>query len=184
MIDSVRMVVRMMADEGFACPIHLGVTEAGEGEDGRVRSAAGIGALLSEGIGDTIRVSLSEDPENEIPVARRIAEYFPRKTPEARQTQPISFISPSEKPDILRQVRGPLVIANMTHYVTLNPEAYRDAGYAVDEASGKLLKTDGAADIIITRGCPEVIPENVLLAVPFKIWLQNMERGNLFPLFT
>ena len=61
----------MMQDNGLAYPVHLGVTEAGEGEDGRVRSAAGIGSLLSEGIGDTIRVSLSEDPEKEIPVAKK-----------------------------------------------------------------------------------------------------------------
>ena len=61
-----------MQNEGLSYPLHLGVTEAGEGEDGRIRSAAGIGALLSEGIGDTIRVSLSEDPEKEIPVAKSL----------------------------------------------------------------------------------------------------------------
>ena len=59
-----------------AYPLHLGVTEAGEGEDGRIRSAAGIGALLSEGLGDTIRVSLSEAPENEIPVAKEIITFL------------------------------------------------------------------------------------------------------------
>jgi (E)-4-hydroxy-3-methylbut-2-enyl-diphosphate synthase len=74
-IESNRLMVEMMQTEGFAFPIHLGVTEAGEGEDGRVRSAAGIGALLSEGIGDTVRVSLSEDPELEIPVAREIVRF-------------------------------------------------------------------------------------------------------------
>ena len=74
MVESVRLLVQMMQQEGFACPLHLGVTEAGEGEDGRIRSAMGIGALLTEGIGDTVRVSLSEPPENEIPVARMIVE--------------------------------------------------------------------------------------------------------------
>lgn len=72
MIKATLAVIDLMKKEGFSYPLHLGVTEAGEGEDGRMRSAAGIGALLSEGIGDTIRVSLSEAPENEIPVARRI----------------------------------------------------------------------------------------------------------------
>ena len=72
------MLVSMMQSEGLSYPLHLGVTEAGEGEDGRIRSAAGIGALLSEGIGDTIRVSLSEDPEKEIPVAKKLAGYYPR----------------------------------------------------------------------------------------------------------
>jgi (E)-4-hydroxy-3-methylbut-2-enyl-diphosphate synthase len=75
-IDSNRLMVEMMLTKGFAFPIHLGVTEAGEGADGRVRSAAGIGALLSEGIGDTVRVSLSEDPEHEIPVASEIVRFI------------------------------------------------------------------------------------------------------------
>jgi len=72
MVESNRILVRMMAEEGMRFPVHLGITEAGEGEDGRIISAAGIGTLLSEGIGDTIRVSLSEAPEREIPVAREI----------------------------------------------------------------------------------------------------------------
>jgi len=71
-----RLLAGVLKEAGLAYPIHLGVTEAGEGEDGRVRSAAGIGALLSEGIGDTIRVSLSEDPEHEIPVAKEIVRFL------------------------------------------------------------------------------------------------------------
>ena len=74
MVTTVRLLVAQMDKEGMAFPIHLGVTEAGEGEDGRIKSAVGIGALLCEGIGDTIRVSLSEPPENEIPVARKLVE--------------------------------------------------------------------------------------------------------------
>ena len=72
MVESNRLLVRMMAEEGMFFPVHLGITEAGEGEDGRIISAAGIGTLLTEGIGDTVRVSLSEAPEKEIPVAREI----------------------------------------------------------------------------------------------------------------
>ncbi len=76
MIQAVRLLVVQMELEGFQFPIHLGVTEAGDGEDGRVKSAVGIGGLLAEGIGDTIRVSLSEEPEAEIPVARLLADYI------------------------------------------------------------------------------------------------------------
>ena len=76
MVDTVRLLVRRMAHERMAFPLHLGVTEAGEGEDGRIKSAVGIGALLADGIGDTIRVSLSEAPENEIPVAQALVDYF------------------------------------------------------------------------------------------------------------
>ena len=74
MVQTVRLLVKTMDAEDMHYPLHLGVTEAGEGEDGRIKSAVGIGALLTEGIGDTIRVSLSEEPEREIPVARKIVD--------------------------------------------------------------------------------------------------------------
>ena len=77
MVQSVRLLVEAMDREDMHYPLHLGVTEAGEGEDGRIKSAVGIGALLTEGIGDTIRVSLSEEPECEIPVARQLVDLIP-----------------------------------------------------------------------------------------------------------
>jgi len=76
MVTTVRLLVKTMDKEDMHYPLHLGVTEAGEGEDGRIKSAVGIGALLTEGIGDTIRVSLSEEPECEIPVARRLVDMI------------------------------------------------------------------------------------------------------------
>ena len=76
MVETVRLLVRTMDTEGMHYPLHLGVTEAGDGEDGRIKSAVGIGALLSDGIGDTIRVSLSEAPEAELPVARQLVDYI------------------------------------------------------------------------------------------------------------
>lgn len=79
MVQTVRQIVRRMNEEGMNFPLHLGVTEAGEGEDGRIKSAVGIGTLLQEGIGDTIRVSLSEDPEKEIPVAKAIVDFINKK---------------------------------------------------------------------------------------------------------
>lgn len=75
MVEATELLVKMMEEEGVGYPMHLGVTEAGEGEDGRIRSALGIGNLLIKGIGDTIRVSLSEAPENELPVAKKIVQY-------------------------------------------------------------------------------------------------------------
>ncbi len=88
MVQSVRLLVEQMDREDMHYPLHLGVTEAGEGEDGRIKSAVGIGALLTEGIGDTIRVSLSEEPECEIPVARKLVECIEEcamKRAEAKQ---------------------------------------------------------------------------------------------------
>ena len=80
MVTTVRLLVKTMDSEDMHYPLHLGVTEAGEGEDGRIKSAVGIGALLTEGIGDSIRVSLSEEPECEIPVARKLVELIPECT--------------------------------------------------------------------------------------------------------
>ena len=80
MVTTVRLLVKTMDKENMLSPLHLGVTEAGEGEDGRIKSAVGIGALLTEGIGDTIRVSLSEEPECEIPVARKLVDMIPECT--------------------------------------------------------------------------------------------------------
>ncbi len=76
MVETVRRLVKAMDVEGMHFPLHLGVTEAGDGEDGRIKSAVGIGTLLAQGIGDTIRVSLSEDPELEVPVARKLVDYI------------------------------------------------------------------------------------------------------------
>jgi len=109
MIRATRRLKEMMTDEGFAYPLHLGVTEAGEGEDGRIRSAAGIGALLSEGLGDTIRVSLSEAPENEVPVAKEILEFLAGSA--GRVTEPSETLSfktrrKPYKPEVLTTENG------------------------------------------------------------------------------
>ena len=87
MVTTVRLLVWQMQEEGMAFPLHLGVTEAGEGEDGRVKSAVGIGALLADGIGDTIRISLSEAPEKELSVARALVNYFADEQHSIRYTQ-------------------------------------------------------------------------------------------------
>ncbi|MBG0860701.1 MAG: (E)-4-hydroxy-3-methylbut-2-enyl-diphosphate synthase [Bacteroidales bacterium] len=103
-LESNRLLVRMMRDEGVAYPIHLGVTEAGEGEEGRIRSAAGSGSLLSEGIGDTIRVSLSEDPESEIPVAREILQFLGGSKERVMNPVPVQNFKTKEglyKPEVI-----------------------------------------------------------------------------------
>ena len=95
MVQAVRLLVQKMDAAGFHYPLHLGVTEAGEGEDGRIKSAVGIGALLADGIGDTIRVSLSEDPECEIPVAKLLVDYIGTR----EQHQPITgVVAPAFNP--------------------------------------------------------------------------------------
>ncbi|MBN2254654.1 MAG: flavodoxin-dependent (E)-4-hydroxy-3-methylbut-2-enyl-diphosphate synthase, partial [Deltaproteobacteria bacterium] len=100
LVEANRLLVRMMQKFGLSYPIHLGVTEAGEGEDGRIRSASGIGTLLSEGIGDTIRVSLSEDPEKEIPVAREIVSFLCGSN--GRVFTPLPFQKIREREDLYK----------------------------------------------------------------------------------
>ncbi len=184
MIEATRMLVVRMHNDGLSYPLHLGVTEAGEGEDGRIRSAAGIGTLLSEGIGDTIRVSLTEDPEKEIPVAKKLAGYYPRGISRIKPGKPVSFITPSSKPEILKGINGPLVIANMTSFPEINTDVYKYAGYKVNGQREEIKRTDNTADLIITSSCPENIPDDVSLILPYKIWFENRDNERLYPLFS
>ena len=102
MVETVRRLVRAMEAEDMHFPLHLGVTEAGDGEDGRVKSAVGIGTLLAEGIGDTIRVSLSEPPEDEVPVARELADYITARqgapSVEGEYAPDYNPVAPSRRP--------------------------------------------------------------------------------------
>lgn len=123
MTKAVRLLVHKMEEEGLSFPLHLGVTEAGDGEDGRIKSAVGIGALLSDGIGDTVRVSLSEDPEFEVPVAKKMVNYILERAnhPEIKATLNSSF-SPfstiKRKTYTIENVGGdklPIVISNRSN---------------------------------------------------------------------
>ena len=106
MVKTVRLLAQVMEEENMHFPLHLGVTEAGDGEDGRIKSALGIGALLADGLGDTIRVSLSEAPEAEIPVARKLVDYITSREGHpyipAPQVQDFNYLSP------LRRVTTPV----------------------------------------------------------------------------
>ena len=129
MIETVRLLVKEMDREGMAFPIHLGVTEAGEGEDGRIKSAIGIGALLAEGIGDTIRVSLSEAPECEIPVARKLVDYAARSA----------------------EVRASAHIENGVLQLSYNDELLEDFQLHAAMDAGALLIDGKAGDLKLTN---------------------------------
>ncbi|MBD5341025.1 MAG: (E)-4-hydroxy-3-methylbut-2-enyl-diphosphate synthase [Bacteroides sp.] len=105
MTRTVRLLVEAMEKEGMNYPLHLGVTEAGDGEDGRIKSAVGIGALMAEGLGDTIRVSLSEDPENEIPVAIMLRDYIACREGHAPIVVPEKVLDGNSR-DYLRPIKG------------------------------------------------------------------------------
>ena len=134
MVRSVRLLVEVMDREDMHFPLHLGVTEAGEGEDGRVRSAVGIGALLTEGLGDTIRVSLSEEPECEIPVARKLVNFI-RECATLRRTAPV-------KEGVM--------------HMELNEEDTEDLMLKAAMAAGAPLIDGRATDLVITNhGIPQ-----------------------------
>ena len=184
MMAATRQLAWQLHESGPAYPIHLGVTEAGEGEDGRIRSAAGIGALLAEGIGDTIRISLSEDPELEIPVAKKLASYYPRGVADTNQSGTLTFRSPALKPEIVKSIGGPLVITNMTSCTEIDTNAYRDAGFSIGENPEAITKTDSSADFIIAREAPRIIPGNAAIILPYKKWFEHTENEKLFPLYS
>ena len=184
MIEATRKLVKMMQSDNLSYPLHIGVTEAGEGEDGRIRSSAGIGALLAEGIGDTIRVSLSEDPEKEIPVAIKLARYYPRGISLNAPENPLNFKTPSSKPGILKKINGPLVVSNLTSRPDIDESDYLNTGYVKDAKTGVVNKSDSSADLLIVRNCPSEIPADVSLIAPYKIWADNRNCERLYPLFS
>lgn len=181
MVNSTRMLVEAMQENDYSYPIHIGVTEAGEGEDGRIRSAAGIGALLQEGIGDTIRVSLSEDPEKELPVAKKIAEMYSREVSATRPTEPVSYISPEKKPEIIRNINGPLIISDLRLRSVKGLQSWLSSGFIVE--GSKIVKTDKSADIVLLNTLPESIPESTIIAVPHELWHDVKYLPGVFPFF-
>ncbi|MDR2887410.1 MAG: (E)-4-hydroxy-3-methylbut-2-enyl-diphosphate synthase [Bacteroidales bacterium] len=162
MIEATRMLAGEMQKHGMSYPLHIGVTEAGEGEDGRVRSAAGTGTLLSEGIGDTIRVSLSENPENEIPAARIIADCYPRGIAANKHIAEIN--SQACKPAFLSKVNAPAVMA--------------------DTVSCKDIKTCADADFVIVSDYNERHTDETSIILPYNQWKSLADKNNVYPLFS
>jgi len=158
MVQAYRLLIQQMdAEFGECYPLHLGVTEAGDGEDGRVKSAAGIGTLLEDGIGDTIRVSLTEDPEFEIPVCRDLVKrYTNNKASGTPAIEKINY-NPFEYKrretfavDNIGDKQVPVVIADLSKTGTITPEKLTAIGYTYDAASDKWNISDAAADYIFT----------------------------------
>jgi (E)-4-hydroxy-3-methylbut-2-enyl-diphosphate synthase len=162
MVQAYRLLIQQMdAEFGEAYPLHLGVTEAGDGEDGRVKSAAGIGTLLEDGIGDTVRVSLTEDPEFEIPVCRDLVKRYTTigKTPANNAIPPI------EKPNYdpfhysrresfavnnIGNKQVPVVVADLSKMETINASDLSAIGYHYNASTDKWNIADTAADYIFT----------------------------------
>lgn len=164
MVQAYRLLVRTMHDEFGECyPLHLGVTEAGDGEDGRIKSAVGIGTLLEDGLGDTIRVSLTEDPELEIPVCRDIVKRYEPASLETKRPSPLPPIGNKLPYDPFRYTRRlsrgvenigggqvPVVIADLSRVDRITPETLSAIGYSYDADTDKWNISDIAPDYIFT----------------------------------
>lgn len=158
MVQAYRLLVKTMFDEFGECyPLHLGVTEAGDGEDGRIKSAIGIGTLLEDGIGDTIRVSLTEDPELEIPVCRDLVKRYTAPASANVPTYPALPYSPFEYKrretfavDIIGAKQVPVVIADLSKIEKITPAHLQSVGYSYDADTDKWTIGDAAADFIFT----------------------------------
>lgn len=149
MVKTVRLLVAVMEQEGMSFPLHLGVTEAGDGEDGRIKSALGIGALLSDGLGDTIRVSLSEEPEYEIPVAKKLVDYIVQRADHPYipgvEAKDFNYLSPSRrKTYVVKNIGGdnlPVVLADrMDGRNEYDPQFTPDYIYAGNSLPEQLLE--------------------------------------------
>ena len=177
MVKTVRLLANVMERENMHFPLHLGVTEAGDGEDGRIKSALGIGALLADGLGDTIRVSLSEAPEAEIPVARKLADYIVQRQGHpyipGTEASEFNYLSPARrKTSAVRNIGGtnlPVVIAaRLDGNMDFNPQFLPDYVYT-------------------GRALPVQCPAGIQCIIDADVWMERqhngMEQSNAWPAF-
>ena len=212
MVQAYRLLTKTMQDEFGECyPLHLGVTEAGDGEDGRIKSAAGIGTLLEDGLGDTIRVSLTEDPELEIPVCKDLVKrYSPTQTLPNREgfansqtleAQMASHVGGGREGVIpydpftykrretieIGNIGGkhvPVVIADLSKIEKITPKHLEDIGYRYDEATDKWNIGDAAADYIFCNQPLEFeLPGTLKVLIFHEAWLNIKDKEKYVPLF-
>jgi len=177
MVKTVRLLAAVMERENMRFPLHLGVTEAGDGEDGRIKSALGIGALLADGLGDTIRVSLSEAPEAEIPVARKLVDYIVQRHDHpyipGAETPQFNYLSPTRREtSAVRNIGGtnlPVVItARLDGNMDFNPQFIPDYVYT-------------------GRAIPVQCPAGMQCIIDADVWMERhnngIEQSNAWPAF-
>ena len=208
MVQAYRLLVQTMVKEGMNYPLHLGVTEAGDGEDGRIKSAVGIGTLLADGLGDTIRVSLTEDPEFEAPVARALANRFERNSKAASsllgvggssafQSSNLSTFQPNYNPfqyhrrntEELENFGGhqvPRVIINLENENLKDPTILNSVGFNYSALLDKYNLTDQACDMVyLGNQLPSFsFPGGLKQLYNYQTWLGLADKQNCHPLFS
>lgn len=202
MVQAYRLLVNKMMALGMNYPLHLGVTEAGEGEDGRIKSAVGIGTLLEDGLGDTVRVSLTEDPEFEAPVAIALVNRYKGRSSEdnsnqkdvfnAIENKQQSYYSPFEySKRVSKEVLNiggsnvPRVVADLSKKAEINPASLFGIGYSYSASLDKWNLSDMACDFIYTgdNTINFEIPGTLGVIVNSEAWQTNSELTRHYPLF-
>ncbi len=199
MVQAYRLLIQHMQEEfSEVYPLHLGVTEAGDGEDGRIKSAIGIGTLMEDGIGDTIRVSLTEDPEFEIPVCQDLVRRYQKIERNADQTSPMlagtqtlpynPFEYKRRDTDSIDVAGGkhvPVVVADFMLAQTIHHTDLQAIGYAYNEQTDKWNIGDAAADYIYTgtKSIGFALPGTLKVICDYAAWQQYADRESCYPLF-
>jgi len=195
MVQAYRLLVQKLDEEGLQpYPLHLGVTEAGEAEDGRIKSAVGIGTLLEDGLGDTVRVSLTEAPEAEAPVARMLIDRYLGRAATAQPIRPLAAEVPINPFQYLRRathevlnfggLNVPRVIADLSRLPRLEYGDLRAAGHLYSPFLDKFQMSDLGADYIFTgeRPVPFMLPNGLKEVVSYTAWDDAGRRPDHFPL--
>lgn len=199
MVQAYRLLIAHMLEEFGECyPLHLGVTEAGDGEDGRIKSAIGIGSLLEDGIGDTIRVSLTEDPEFEIPVCKDLVKRYSTNNiqQKANGTVPVVDKLPYSPFEYKRRQtfevsnigskHVPVVIADLSKIENITPQHLQSIGYTYDAATDKWNISDSAADYVFTghQLLDFELPGTLKVIVYPAAWQDAADKQKYFPIYS
>ncbi len=196
MVQAYRLLISHMMDEFGECyPLHLGVTEAGDGEDGRIKSAIGIGTLLEDGIGDTIRVSLTEDPEFEIPVCLDLVKRYTAATENIQSNESADIKLPYSPFDYKRRATNevanvgarhvPVVIADFMLAENITHTDLEAIGYRYDAITDKWKIGDAAADYLYigNKKLNLALPGTLRVICNYNAWLSAPTDGKYFPFF-
>lgn len=194
MVQAYRFLVARMLEEGMSYPLHLGVTEAGDGEDGRIKSAVGIGTLLEDGLGDTVRVSLTEAPEAEIPVAQKlVAQYVDQEQaislPENLDTPYDPFEHKRRHSVDIQNVGGgnvPVVFADVSDNESVTPSHFFGFGYNYSKNLDKWSTQDLAADFVFAgdHNIKFEVPGMLGVVMNVDNWLKNgSNREHFYPIY-
>ena len=195
MVQAYRLLVAKLAEEGLQpYPLHLGVTEAGDGEDGRIKSAVGIGTLLEDGLGDTVRVSLTEEPEAEMPVGYHLVQRYENRTPHAPilpvETVPINpYAYRRRKTRAVANIGGdnvPRVIMDVRQVHTWQYPDFKPLGHFYLPEPDKWTMNDQGCDYIYSGQHPVdfMLPNGLKEIRDYAVWQHSEDQHNKFPLFT